>query len=122
MSFQSCGKAVERLSESRYRFDYLPSNLPFDATWVAKGGYEAEARKLKKTRNQTGMLRSNDGALLFLQPKLAKMKEPEKGGNRIGIIFNGYLYQMVSLQIIMIKVIPIAQSVAYRMLNQYLVP
>ena len=87
-----------------------------------KGGYEAEARKLKKTRNQTGMLRSNDGALLFLQTKLAKMKEPEKGGNRIGIIFNGYLYQMVSLQIIIIKVIPIAQSVAYMTLNQYLVP
>jgi hypothetical protein len=87
-----------------------------------KGGYEAEARKLKKTRNQTGMLRSNDGALLFPQTKLAKMKEPEKGGNRIGIIFNGYLYQMVSLQIIIIKVIPIAQSVAYMMLNQYLVP
>jgi hypothetical protein len=50
------------------------------------------------------------------------MKKPEKGGNRIGIIFNGYLYQMVSLQIIIIKVIPIAQSVAYMMLNQYLVP
>jgi type I restriction enzyme M protein len=40
------------------------------------------------------MVRSNDGALLILQTMLAKMKEPEKGGNRIGIIFNGYLYQM----------------------------
>ena len=59
------------------------------------------------------MLRSNDGALLFLQTKLAKMKEPEKGGNRIAMIFIGYLYQMVSLQIIIIKVILIAQSVVY---------
>jgi hypothetical protein len=87
-----------------------------------RGGYEAEARKLKKTRYQTGMLRSNGRAMLFLQTKLAKMKEPEKGGNRIGIIFNGYLYQMVSLQIIIIKVILITRSVAYMMLNQYLVP
>jgi hypothetical protein len=87
-----------------------------------KGGYEAEAHKLKKTRNQTRMLRSNGGALLFLQTMLAKMKEPEKGGNRIAMIFNGYLYQMVSLQVIMIKVILIARSVAYMMLNQYLVP
>jgi hypothetical protein len=87
-----------------------------------KGGYEAEARKLKKTRIQTGMLRSNDRALLFLQTMLAKMKEPEKGGNRIAMIFNGYLYQMVSLQIIIINVIRIARSVAYMMLNQYLVP
>ncbi|MDQ5860020.1 MAG: hypothetical protein M3278_03510 [Thermoproteota archaeon] len=87
-----------------------------------KGGYEAEARKLKKTRNQTGMLRSNDGARLFPQIMLAKMKEPEKGGNRIAMIFNGCLYQMVSLQIIIIKVILIARSVAYMMLNQYLVP
>jgi hypothetical protein len=87
-----------------------------------KGGYEAEARNLKKTRNQTGMLRSNGGALLFLQTMLAKMKEPEKGGNRIAMIFNGYLYQMVSLQIIIINVILIARSVAYMMLNQYLVP
>jgi hypothetical protein len=87
-----------------------------------KGGYEAEAPKLKKTRIQTGMLRSNDRALLFLQTMLTKMKEPEKGGNRIAMIFNGYIYQMVSLQIIIIKVILIARSVAYIMLNQYLVP
>ena len=68
------------------------------------------------------MLRSNDGALLFLQTMLAKMKEPEKGGNRIAMIFDGYIYQMVSLPIIIIKVILIARSVAYIMLNQYLVP
>ena len=35
------------------------------------------------------MPRVNDGALLFLQTMLAKMKEPEKGGSRIAIIFNG---------------------------------
>jgi hypothetical protein len=30
------------------------------------------------------MERSNNGALLILQTMLAKMKEPEKGGNRMG--------------------------------------
>ncbi len=67
------------------------------------------------------MLRSNDGAVLFLQTMLQD-KGTKKGGNRIAMIFNGYLYQMVSLQIIIIKIILIARSVAYMMLNQYLVP
>jgi type I restriction enzyme M protein len=31
----------------------------------------------------------NDGALLFLQTMLVKMKPPEQGGSRIAIIFNG---------------------------------
>jgi type I restriction enzyme M protein len=35
------------------------------------------------------MPRVNDGALLFLQTMLAKMKEPNKGESRIAIIFNG---------------------------------
>ena len=55
----------------------------------ARYGYEAEARKLEKTRYRAGMPRVNDGALLFLQTMLAKMKEPEKGQSRIAIIFNG---------------------------------
>lgn len=35
------------------------------------------------------MPRTNDGAFLFLQTMLAKMKPREKGGSRIAIIFNG---------------------------------
>jgi type I restriction enzyme M protein len=35
------------------------------------------------------MPRSNDGAFLFLQTMLAKMKPPADGGSRIAIIFNG---------------------------------
>jgi type I restriction-modification system DNA methylase subunit len=37
----------------------------------------------------SGMPRSDNGALLFLQTMLAKMKETEKGASRIAIIFNG---------------------------------
>lgn len=79
----------DQLPETKYRFDYMLSNPPFGVTWGGKDGYEAEARKLKKTRYQAGMPRTNDGALLFLQTMLAKMQPPEKGGSRIAIIFNG---------------------------------
>ncbi len=54
-----------------------------------KDGYEAEARKLEKTRYQAGMPRVNDGALLFLQTMLAKIKPTGQGASRIAIIFNG---------------------------------
>ena len=58
-------------------------------TWGGKDGYEDEARKFKTTRYSAGMPRTNDGALLFLQTMLAKMKPQNHGGSRIAIIFNG---------------------------------
>jgi type I restriction enzyme M protein len=79
----------DQLPEKDFRFDFMLSNPPFGVTWGGKDGYEAEARKLKKTRYLAGMPRTNDGALLFLQTMLAKMQTPEKGGSRIAIIFNG---------------------------------
>ena len=79
----------DQLPESRYRFDFMLSNPPFGVTWGGKDGYETEARKLQKTRYRAGMPRVNDGALLFLQTMLAKMKAPEQGASRIAIIFNG---------------------------------
>ena len=79
----------DQLPEPKHRFDFMLSNPPFGVTWGGKDGYEAEARKLEKTRYQAGMPRVNDGALLFLQTMLAKMKPAEQGGSRIAIIFNG---------------------------------
>lgn len=79
----------DHFPEGKFRFDFMLSNPPFGVTWGGKDGYEAEARKLQKTRYRAGMPRVNDGALLFLQTMLAKMKEPEKGQSRIAIIFNG---------------------------------
>jgi type I restriction enzyme M protein len=75
--------------ENKYRFNRMLSNPPFGVTWGGKDGYEPQARKLEKTRYQAGMPRVNDGALLFLQTMLAKMKPAEQGGSRIAIIFNG---------------------------------
>ncbi len=71
------------------RFDFMLSNPPFGVTWGGKDGYETEARRFKNTRYQAGMPRTTDGALLFLQTMLAKMKPAKKGGSRIAIIFNG---------------------------------
>ena len=79
----------DQLPETKFHFDFMLSNPPFGVTWGGKDGYEAEARKFEKTRYQAGMPRTNDGALLFLQTMLAKMKEPAKDGSRVAIIFNG---------------------------------
>lgn len=79
----------DQLPEPKHGFDFMLSNPPFGVTWGGKDGYEAEARKLKTTRYRAGMPRVNDGALLFLQTMLAKMKPADKGGSRIAIIFNG---------------------------------
>ena len=79
----------DQLPETKFRFDFMLSNPPFGVTWGGKDGYETEARKLKTTRYRAGMPRVNDGALLFLQTMLAKMKEPDKGASHIAIIFNG---------------------------------
>ena len=65
------------------------SNPPFGVTWGGKDGYETEARKPKTTRYHAGMPRVNDGALLFLQTMLAKMKPSEEGASRIAIVFPG---------------------------------
>jgi len=80
----------DQLPENKFRFDFMLSNPPFGVTWGGKDGYETtEARKLQTTRYRAGMPRVNDGALLFLQTMLAKMKAPDKGESRIAIIFNG---------------------------------
>jgi type I restriction enzyme M protein len=79
----------DQLPESRFTFDYMLSNPPFGVTWGGKDGYDAEVRKLETTRYKAGIPRVNDGALLFLETMLAKMREPVKGGSRIAIIFNG---------------------------------
>ena len=79
----------DQFPEGAFRFDFMLSNPPFGVTWGGKDGYEKEAKKLQKTRYQAGLPRVNDGALLFLQTMLAKMKPAKQGGSRIAIIFNG---------------------------------
>ena len=79
----------DQFPEPNFRFDFMLSNPPFGVTWGGKDGYETEARRLEKTRYEAGMPRADNGALLFLQTMIAKMKPLEKGASRIAILFNG---------------------------------
>lgn len=79
----------DQLTGAQHKFDFMLSNPPFGVTWGGKDGYEREARKYQSSRYQAGMPRTNDGALLFLQTMLAKMKPVSRDGSRIAIIFNG---------------------------------
>jgi len=79
----------DQLAGAQDKFDFMLSNPPFGVTWGGKDGYEKEARKYQSSRYQAGMPRTNDGALLFLQTMLTKMKPVGQGGSRIAIIFNG---------------------------------
>lgn len=70
-------------------FDYMLSNPPFGVTWGGKDGYAKKVEKLKSTRYEAGLPRSNDGALLFLQTIIDKMKPKKEGGSKVAIVFNG---------------------------------
>ena len=80
---------VDGLREER--FDYMLSNPPFGVDWK-------KAEKIIKKEHEdlgyrgrfgAGLPRINDGALLFLQHMISKVKSVEDGGSRIGIVFNG---------------------------------
>ncbi len=73
------------------RFDYMLANPPFGVEWKQQQRYiEDEATKLGyQGRFGAGTPRINDGALLFLQHMIDKMRAPQEGGSRIGIVFNG---------------------------------
>ena len=72
-------------------FDYMLANPPFGVSW------KQQERFIKSERDSlgydgrfgAGLPRVNDGALLFLQHMISKMRPPERGGSRIGIVFNG---------------------------------
>jgi type I restriction enzyme M protein len=72
-------------------FDYMLANPPFGVEWKQQQKYiEHEAESLGYNgRFGAGLPRINDGSLLFLQHMLAKMRTPNEGGSRIGIVFNG---------------------------------
>ena len=80
--------AVDEKGNKR-TFDYMLSNPPFGVTWGGKDGYADKVAKLSSTRYSAGVPRSNDGAYLFLQTMIEKMKAPSSGGSKIAIVFNG---------------------------------
>lgn len=72
-------------------FDYMLANPPFGVEWKQQQRYiEDEKNNFGyEGRFGAGTPRINDGALLFLQHMIAKMRSPKDGGSRIGIVFNG---------------------------------
>lgn len=73
------------------QFDYMLANPPFGVEWKQQKKYiEQEADTLGYAgRFGAGTPRINDGALLFLQHMISKMRPVDKDGSRIGIVFNG---------------------------------
>jgi type I restriction enzyme M protein len=75
----------------KWTFDYMLANPPFGVEWKQQQKYiENERATLGFSgRFGAGTPRVNDGALLFLQHMLAKMRAPQDGGSRVAIVFNG---------------------------------
>lgn len=73
------------------KFDYMLANPPFGVEWKQQQkSIENEGSTLGYDgRFGAGTPRINDGSLLFLQHMISKMRRPEDGGSRIGIVFNG---------------------------------
>ncbi len=73
------------------QFDYMLSNPPFGVEWKkVESQVKTEHRQLGfNGRFGPGLPRVSDGSLLFLLHLLSKMRSPNEGGSRIGIILNG---------------------------------
>ncbi len=76
---------------AKEKFDYMLANPPFGVTWKQQEKYITQERDTLgyDGRFGAGTPRVNDGALMFLQHMISKMRTPKQGGSRIGIVFNG---------------------------------
>ncbi len=75
----------------KWTFDYMLANPPFGVEWKQQQRYIEQERDTLGFggRFGAGAPRVNDGALLFLQHMLSKMRAPQDGGSRLAIVFNG---------------------------------
>ncbi len=73
------------------KFDYMLSNPPFGVDWKKIEGdiLKEHTEKGHAGRFGPGLPRVSDGSLLFLLHLLSKLRDPQDGGGRIGIILNG---------------------------------
>jgi len=76
---------------NKWTFDYMLANPPFGVEWKQQQRYIEQERDALGFggRFGAGTPRVNDGALLFLQHMLSKMRAPQDGGSRVAIVFNG---------------------------------
>jgi type I restriction enzyme M protein len=75
----------------REKFDYMLANPPFGVKWEAEKDAVTKEHQNNgfSGRFGAGLPRINDGSFLFLMHMISKMKKPDDGGSRIGIVFNG---------------------------------
>ncbi|MBI1976260.1 MAG: SAM-dependent DNA methyltransferase, partial [Candidatus Omnitrophica bacterium] len=73
------------------KFDYMLANPPFGVEWKPQEDivWREHEEQGFGGRFGAGLPRINDGALLFLQHMISKMKDPKEGGTRLAIVFNG---------------------------------
>ena len=77
------------LSEDQFegrKFNFQISNPPYGVSWKDEKEFVEAESKNAFGRFSAGTPRSSDGALLFVQHMLSKMKEE---GSRIGVVVNG---------------------------------
>ncbi|WP_270807791.1 type I restriction-modification system subunit M [Aeromonas sp. QDB25] len=89
-SFTKDAHARDEQGQKR-SFDYMLANPPFGVEWKQQQRYIQHERDNLgyQGRFGAGTPRINDGALLFLQHMIDKMRPASAGGSRIGIVFNG---------------------------------
>jgi len=75
----------------RHTFDYMLANPPFGVEWKPEVDFVKKEHEEQGFggRFGAGLPRINDGALLFLQHMISKMKDAKDGGMRLAIVFNG---------------------------------
>jgi len=85
------GNTLSDDQHAEQRFDYMLANPPFGVEWkkVQKQVTDEHNHKGFNGRFGPGLPRVSDGSLLFLLHLVSKMRDPRKGGSRIGIILNG---------------------------------
>jgi type I restriction enzyme M protein len=73
------------------RYDYLLANPPFGVEWKkVQEVIQAEHDRLGFAgRFGAGLPRIDNGAMLFVQHMISKLKRPDEGGGRLAIVFNG---------------------------------
>ena len=85
------GSSFSKDAFPHQQFDYMLANPPFGVDWgkYAQPIRDEHGQLGHDGRFGAGLPRKSDGAMLFLQQMVSKMKKPEDGGSRIAIVFNG---------------------------------
>jgi len=73
------------------RFDYMLANPPYGKDWktIEKAIKDEHAKLGMAGRFGPGLPPTSDGQILFLLQMISKMRDPNDGGSRIAVVFNG---------------------------------